>query len=192
MVEPLHQTLYPITELVAAAELGHAFRDIFECYRDLYEKAGVVHGDISVNNLMYRKINGKISGVLADLDGMDKRPCPTRGTHLPYMALELLAPPPPPHFYRHDLESLFYVILIVSCHYHEGKKTEDRPLETWQHLAPEELYDQKSSFFLHGPVPTPTPNFDKLKLLNEDLHTMFANGFIAQANDKKSEGSAQL
>ncbi|KAJ7202942.1 hypothetical protein B0H12DRAFT_967807, partial [Mycena haematopus] len=48
----VQERLYPITELTTAAELGEAFRGIFKCYRWLYEKAGIMHRDISCNNLM--------------------------------------------------------------------------------------------------------------------------------------------
>ena len=77
---------------------------------------------------MYRRIDGKIYGVLNDFDLSvlrDKEPRSTSkqrtGTE-PYMAVDLLVTgPPPPHLYRLDVESLFYVIAYVVCQYHEGK-----------------------------------------------------------------------
>ncbi|KAJ7236448.1 hypothetical protein B0H12DRAFT_1026926 [Mycena haematopus] len=43
----VQERLDPITELTTAAELGEAFCGIFKCYRWLYEKAGIMHHDIS-------------------------------------------------------------------------------------------------------------------------------------------------
>ncbi|KAF7340698.1 Other 1 protein kinase [Mycena sanguinolenta] len=189
----VQEELHRITELTTAAELGEAFRGIFRCYRWLYEKAHIVHRDISLSNLMFRTVNGKIYGVLNDFDlsvDMNAEPrfpsdSEQRPGTLPYMALELLAPRPPPprHFYRFDLESLFYAMLIASCHYHDGKKIEDRPFEEWQHLAPTALCYRKNSFLNLGPVPAPTSNFANFDDLNWDLRAMFREGFHAQAKD---------
>ncbi|KAJ6611562.1 hypothetical protein B0H10DRAFT_2285943, partial [Mycena sp. CBHHK59/15] len=55
----VQETLHPITELTTAAELGEAFRGIFRCYRWLYEQPRIMHRDISLNNLMYRGIDGR-------------------------------------------------------------------------------------------------------------------------------------
>ncbi|KAF7340697.1 Protein kinase [Mycena sanguinolenta] len=181
---PLQQSLRPITELTTAMELGQVFRDIFQHYRALYEKAGLIHGDIRLNNLRYCKKDRKNRGILIDLDENDKtRPIFTQKTGS-YMALDLLAPRlrPPCHFYRFDLESLFYVMLAVSCHYHNGKKVAHPPLETWQHLSTQ-LYLEKYFFMHKGPVPIPTPNFGKFMALNVELHAMFADGYDAQSKD---------
>ncbi|KAJ7229860.1 hypothetical protein GGX14DRAFT_581489 [Mycena pura] len=76
-----------------------------------------MHRDISRNNLMYRKIDGKVYGVLNDFDLSvlwNKEPRSTSKQRIgtePYMAVDLLVVgPPPPHLYRFDLESLFYVV----------------------------------------------------------------------------------
>ncbi|KAJ7104387.1 hypothetical protein B0H15DRAFT_23253 [Mycena belliarum] len=116
----MQEGLRPITELTNAAESGEAFLGISECYRSLYEKAGIMHCDIDISrdNLMYRKISGKVYGVLTDSDLfvlLANEPCwmskQRIGTE-PYMAVELLVTgPPPPHIY---LESLF-MSLRTSC-----------------------------------------------------------------------------
>jgi hypothetical protein len=42
---------------------------------------------------------------------------------VPFMAMELLHESPPPHLYRHDLESFFYILVWAAVHYDIAKKT---------------------------------------------------------------------
>ncbi|KAJ7770470.1 hypothetical protein B0H16DRAFT_1410652 [Mycena metata] len=98
----VQERLRPITELTTADELREAFHGIFKCYRWLYENARIMHRDISRNNLMYRRIDGKVYGVLNDFDlsaHLDKESPSTSkqrtGTE-PYMAIDLLVNGPPP------------------------------------------------------------------------------------------------
>ncbi|KAJ7445440.1 hypothetical protein FB451DRAFT_1148766 [Mycena latifolia] len=172
--------LRPITELTNAAELGEAFRGIFKCYRWLYEKAGIMHRDISRNNLMYRKIAGEVYGVLNDFDlsvllANEPRSTSNQRTGTePYMALDLLVTgPPPPHIYRFDLESLFYVIAYVVCQYHDGKKIDNPPFDAWDHL------------FLAEPIPNPTSTFLSFNNLNIALRRIFHTGYNARADAKE-------
>ncbi len=71
-----------------------------------------------------RTVSGHLCGVLNDFDLSSF--CDDTGTSsvertgtLPYMAYELLDDDengnPPKHLYRHDLESIFYVILLLCC-----------------------------------------------------------------------------
>ncbi|KAJ6510981.1 hypothetical protein C8R45DRAFT_400137 [Mycena sanguinolenta] len=62
----VQEELHPITELTTAVALGEAFRGIFACYRWSYERPQIMHRDINLTNLMYRRIEGKVFGVLND------------------------------------------------------------------------------------------------------------------------------
>ncbi|KAJ6545317.1 hypothetical protein B0H19DRAFT_1380009 [Mycena capillaripes] len=64
----VQERLRLLTELATAAELSQVFHDISKCYGWLFEKANILHRDISRNNLMYRRIDGKVYGVLNDFD----------------------------------------------------------------------------------------------------------------------------
>lgn len=78
--------------------------------------------------------NGDIKGVLNDWDMAsyvelnNEIYSPTakhRTGTIPFMARELLTkgtPGPPPHLYRHDLESFFYIIVWAAVHYSFKKK----------------------------------------------------------------------
>jgi len=82
---------------------------------------GIHHGDISLNNLMYRvSPTGKVEGVLNDYDlaSWDKFPTTNsdRTGTVPFMALELLRgglDRQIPRLYRHDVESFVWVLAYL-------------------------------------------------------------------------------
>src|SRR5258705_8777696 len=92
-------------------------------HHELYEKAGILHRDISINNLMIDSEHPDI-GVLIDLDfaAHDRDtdtgarfvlPSMPGGTLL-FRAIDLCATDPLPRsLYRHDLESFFWVLLWI-------------------------------------------------------------------------------
>ncbi|KAJ7194098.1 hypothetical protein GGX14DRAFT_378269, partial [Mycena pura] len=188
----VQERLYPITELTTAPELSKAFHGIFKCYRWLFETAGIMHRDISRNNLMYRMIDGKFYGVLNDFDLAvllnEKEPRSTSkqrtGTE-PYMAMDLLVTGrPPPHLYRFDLESLFYVIAYVVCQYNNGKKIDNPPFDPWDHLGTGALRAVRAEF-LANVIPGPTSNFLSFKNLNVALRRIFQRGYNDRVNAKE-------
>jgi hypothetical protein len=90
----------------------------------LDKKAGILHSDVSWKNIMYRRIGGKVYGVLNDFDLARKKGCTKpssrqrTGTR-PYMSIDSLEVKPEefqPRA-RHDFESLYYVLLITLTHY---------------------------------------------------------------------------
>ncbi|KAJ7120363.1 hypothetical protein C8R44DRAFT_623746, partial [Mycena epipterygia] len=155
--------------------------------RWLYETAEIMHRDISLNNLMFRVKAGRVCGVLNDFDlsaVLDASSPSTSkqctGTK-PYMALDLLVLGlPPSHLWRFDLESLFYVLLFLTCHYHEGMVIENPPLTRWEHIGTEVFCDAKTAFFLRK-CPEPTPSLLPLHSWTVRLHAMFADGYGARA-----------
>ncbi|KAJ7206586.1 hypothetical protein GGX14DRAFT_367078 [Mycena pura] len=91
----------------------------------------------------------------------------------PYMAMDLLVTGrPPPHIYRFDLESLFYVVAYVVCN---GKKI-DPPFDAWDHLGTEALHMIKTKF-LANVIPEPTSNLLSFKNLNVALRRIFQRGY---------------
>ena len=104
-------------------------------HRWLYQYPMILHRDLSLNNIMCRfieetnaegKPEQKVYGVLTDYDlsswkrdlkGDYTKTSQQRTGTPPYMACELLSGKSAVHLYRHDLESLFYVILLLcACH----------------------------------------------------------------------------
>ncbi|KAF8429921.1 hypothetical protein BGX38DRAFT_1232623, partial [Terfezia claveryi] len=106
---------------VQPLQLAEILCDTIKNHRSLYEKAGILHCDVSINNIMRTRINDSsgLKGFLIDLDyahqlkpdfSPEQLPCRT-GT-APFMALELLLQESPVYrTWRHDLESFFYVLV---------------------------------------------------------------------------------
>jgi serine/threonine protein kinase len=105
-------------------------------YRWLYEVPKILHRDISLNNLMLRKEDGNIYAVLNDLDlavnaDVQSQSSKHRTGTKPFMAIDLLSGEPTVHMYRHDLESLFYVLVWIISRFHDGVEIEKPPLQEW-------------------------------------------------------------
>jgi hypothetical protein len=100
-------------------------------HHDLFEKAGILHRDISIGNLMV-DISNPAQGVLIDLDfaaRVAEHGNPPGGEAFPpagtvnFRAFDLLtADKPLKAYYRHDLESFFYTLLWIQMHYRDGKE----------------------------------------------------------------------
>ncbi|KAG5220774.1 hypothetical protein IMY05_C4520000500 [Salix suchowensis] len=138
--------------------------------------AGILHRDISVKNLMFRRKNDSIVGVLNDFDlatpvaKLDKGPTSKQRTGTwPYLAIELLDPStwlqPPRHLYRYDLESFFWVLLTLAV---DPDEFDGYNILRWSGYDHVGLYDKKSSFLLHAGIKT-TPLHPRYKGLKEWL-----------------------
>ncbi|KAF5383673.1 hypothetical protein D9615_003853 [Tricholomella constricta] len=153
-----------------------AFQDVFvdclECHYHAYTDAKVLHRDLSENNLMFKRTDdtsdGKIKGILNDWDmasGVEANDeiLPSTATHrtgtIPFMAIDLLVVNrrPPPHLFRHDLESFFY-ILIWAAFYYDFDKKERRstepstqpPLERWNNADLKGCANSKMAFLFNS------------------------------------------
>ncbi|KAG6834095.1 hypothetical protein H0H93_011978 [Arthromyces matolae] len=117
------------------APSAEAFMDIFvdcvECHYHAYTEGRILHRDLSENNLMFKfGADSHVRGVLNDWDmasRVDKNGENevTNAAHrtgtIPFMARDLLVDgTPPPHLYRHDLESFFYILVWAAVNYHFG------------------------------------------------------------------------
>ncbi len=96
----------------------------------IYESAHILHRDVSLRSIMFRRRGRGVYGVLIDFDLSSIRGCSrqyfSQGTGtFPFWARDLHEAKSPKHLYRHDLESFFYVFLFVVCSYkivEEGNK----------------------------------------------------------------------
>ncbi|KAK0236698.1 hypothetical protein EDD85DRAFT_1023514 [Armillaria nabsnona] len=165
----VQEKLYPLEQLRTVEEYAQVFFDILQIHKWLYDHPRIIHRDISPGNIMWRRtIDGHIRGVLNDFDLSSLRDTPgassaQRTGTLPYMALELLINDengnPPKHLYRHDVESIFYVILLLCCRYKlvtnqtSSECTTVEPIEVrspfdaWYRLDRDTLKDKKLGFF---------------------------------------------
>lgn len=94
--------------------------------------AGVLHRDLSENNLMFalkrvKKDNTReVDGIVNDWDmactlndegNFEVSTATHRTGTLPFMSPDLLVPTPPRHYYRHDLESFVWILLNAMVRY---------------------------------------------------------------------------
>jgi serine/threonine protein kinase len=104
-----------IKEFRSIKELLTALRDAVKAHRSLFEKAQILHRDISENNIIITdpQTADGFTGMLIDLDLAIVDGERTGGRHMTgtmeFMAIDVLRGVE--HTYRHDLESFFYVLL---------------------------------------------------------------------------------
>ncbi|KAG6108507.1 hypothetical protein E4U13_006408, partial [Claviceps humidiphila] len=128
----------PLKEFGSILELLECLRDAIKVHRSLYMESGILHGDISVNNIIMTepaKADG-YKGMLIDFDSahdITKDPSGRRhrtGT-IEFMAIGVLLGQQ--HTYRHDLESFLYVFIWLCFVYGpKGKgKEPTNALRAW-------------------------------------------------------------
>jgi hypothetical protein len=120
-----------------------------------------------MGNIMWHRVDGKVHGVLNDYDlasyekDKDKGPSSDHRTGTkPFMAFDLLDEGwTSGHYYRHDMESLFYIMVCVACRYrYPGVPAQEpRKYENWFTDSEEHVYSAKhtlihSSTFSSFPV----------------------------------------
>ncbi|KAF8900404.1 hypothetical protein CPB85DRAFT_1325909 [Mucidula mucida] len=117
----VHEKLYKLSELNTVRNHAQVFFDVVQVHRWLYDHPRILHRDISLGNIMWRRRRARICGVLNDFDLSSFRD--TRGPSSkqrtgtrPFMSRDLHRKTvvPTRHLYRHDLESLFYVLLLLA------------------------------------------------------------------------------
>ena len=108
----------------------------------------------------------------------------------PYMAHELLRGTSALHLYRHDLESLFYIMLLTAARHTIGTpEREDKPrviLRRSQNLPYKDWFDQphynvlgslKGSFLSESEPIALSQDFEDFRPWLEDLQKSFSGGF---------------
>lgn len=169
-------------------------------YRWLYDHPGILHGDLSSSDIMYRIVEDKVHGVLTDYDLSSWRDTPApecakgpeRATGTPpYMAQELLRGTSAIHLYRHDVESLFYVMLLM-CGRHtignaRGESNEagpqvimregKLPYQGWFKGQDWALGCVKVTFILNMLAIELSPPFEDFRPWLRKLQLLFSEGF---------------
>ncbi|KAK0488047.1 hypothetical protein EDD18DRAFT_1292023 [Armillaria luteobubalina] len=160
------ERLFPLDSLTDIKEVGQVFLDILQCHRWLLDHPKILHCDISMTNVMYRRRRGQFCGVLNDFDLSSFHPLvePSslhRTGTAPYMSHDLLWPANVGHLYHHDIEALFYVLMIFCCRYEivrsvKGpviqkvglKEEETKPFADWfdRSITWETLSEKKGNF----------------------------------------------
>jgi hypothetical protein len=131
---------------------------------------------------MLRKEGDKIYAVLNDFDltviaNVKSTSSKQHTGTKPFMAIDLLRPDPPVHMYRHDLESMFYILIWTTSRFHNGVEIVVPPLQEWADNAGVE----KKNFFVMMSEPPPlTPQFGSFGRWVVSMQTMFRDGFSSR------------
>ena len=151
---------------------------------------------------MWRIIGGKVYGVLTDYDlsswkakmnaDYTKTSQHRTGTP-PYMAQELLKGTSPIHLYRHDVESLFYIMLLTGARRTIGipkgqnepqvmmRESTELPFQNWYNES--RLHDLgifKKAFFTDKNAFELSEEFEDFRPWLRDLQQSFHEGFKKQ------------
>ncbi|KAJ3992811.1 protein kinase [Lentinula boryana] len=120
--------------------------------------AQILYRDLSIGNIMLRRKDGKIYGVLNDFDlsarvqDMDQGPTSNHRTGTgPFMSIDLLNPNwEGGHLYRHDLEPLFYIMLCLACRYERPNVLTPAPraYDEWFSGSDQQILDNKPLMLL--------------------------------------------
>ncbi|KAG7446129.1 uncharacterized protein BT62DRAFT_1076518 [Guyanagaster necrorhizus] len=198
------EELFPIKSLREAKDYAQVFVDILQCHKWLYDHPRILHRDISMANIMYRRDSkGNICGVLNDFDLSSLLPI-KEATSLhrtgtpPYMAFDLLQERNDgPHLYRHDLEALFYVMLMICCRHSIIEKPQpggmsqlkeiSEPFSRWfaRGVSWEDLAKFKTSFFTDADTLPVSPCFDNFRPWLDAIRNAFSIGINARRSWKK-------
>lgn len=177
------------------SEVLHAFTDAIKAHRSLFQDHGVLHQDVSFNNILLTtpRENRGCSGMLIDFDhsafvGENGENEPIEGMlrvgTREFMAIQIMENEYVvdgcdkwyEHTYRHDLESFYYVFLSL-CIRHGwplGKAPKPDPLVGWSEGHPLDIGAVKRRHATFGGLyylvlPLFSPKFQALEQLARNL-----------------------
>jgi Fungal protein kinase len=145
---------------------------------------------------MLRKEGDKIYAVLNDFDlavsaDVQSTSSKHRTGTKPFMAIDLIHPDPTVHMYRHDLESMFYVLVWITSRFHNGQEIADPPLQEWADNSGATLLEKKSFFFMMSASPRRTQQFESFGPWVVSMKNMMQDGFLARERYISAVGLAK-
>jgi len=199
----IQEELCPIMDLKKPVEFAQVMYDVLQCHEWVYTHPRVLHRDVSQANIMFRRDGKKIFGVLNDYDLatlVNERHAPTSGHRTgtkPYMAHEQQRTGwTGPLYYRHDLESLFYVILLLVYHYDGfGVKAEKLEFVKWFTEGDDFIYKEKSVLLRinFSWTAAPRPLFAAFRQWLQAIRDSLFDGFLEEAVAlKKARAGGQI
>lgn len=178
----------------------------------------IMHSDVSISNIMVRRVSGKVYGVLNDFDlarirGFSKMSSQRTGTQ-PFMAIDLLRPSErsdemQTHLPRFDLESLFYVLLWRACCPNDKVKQHIRlptfpkpggrnrdhdhhELKTWRTVSWSDLQEKKQALVTRSTLPILAPDFKTLGAALIRIGNLLNKGLSTRRDYRNSGFLAEL
>ena len=146
-----------------------------------------------------------LSSWVKDLKGDYKKTSQQRTGTPPYMAHELLKGTSPLHLYRHDVESLFYIILLLGARHTIGTpKGEEEPRVVMRYLRAlpyQKWFDQqdfemlgslKGTFFSDKQPIELSSAFEDFRPWLKSLQSCFSRGFVSRLFNEFQETPAEF
>ncbi|KAF9506104.1 hypothetical protein BS47DRAFT_461344 [Hydnum rufescens UP504] len=164
---------FPATQLHTTSNFTQVIIDVVKCHRALHDGPKILHRDISMNSLMFRRGKDKRAiGILIDFDlAVFVEIDPQYGSlHLnrrfrtgapPFMALDLLDGTDKIHWVRYDLESFLWVTVWYTARYHEGIEA-TMAFQLWRKTNMTQLAVEKNYFLMTTEMYEPTEHFGKV------------------------------
>ena len=144
---------------------------------------------------MLRKEGDKVYAVLNDFDlAVSTDSTSTSSKHRtgtkPFMAIDLIHPDPTVHMYRHDLESMFYVLVWITSRFHNGQEIAHPPLQEWADNSGATLLEKKNLFIMSVP-PHRTAQFESFGHWVVSMQNMMHDGFWTRTRYLSEVGLAE-
>ena len=169
-------------------------------------------GELNAKGELEQKVRGvltdyDLSSWKKDLEGDYTKTSQQRTGTPPYMAFELLQGTSTTHLYRHDLESLFYIMLLMASHNtitpaEGGLNAEPKgrivmrkgipPYQKWFNIQDyDTLGSVKESFFSNkqGQPIELSPTFEGFRSWLVDMRSDFSEGFKSKRPVSTEKGS---
>lgn len=122
-----------------------------------------------------------LAAIVKDKDGNDIDVKPILTGTVPYLAVDLLQDDPPSKcYYRHDLESFFYVLVWIASHFDRGEYVDSGSFNVWQNQSWSDIAFYKIGFASSYTSGYTTSFYRPLeKSWLPRLSTIFMHGFRA-------------
>ncbi|GLB43284.1 hypothetical protein LshimejAT787_1301850 [Lyophyllum shimeji] len=191
-------------EVGSVETFQQVFVDCVECHYHAYIEGRVLHRDLSENNLMFQQGEGDtVKGILNDWDmasyveNNNEIKLSTRTGTVPFMARDLLTDgDPPPHLYRHDLESFYYILVWAALHYDFERKERHGTIQEVKNWNAERYLTARAakiSFITHDDMRDTIfscvrPDCQALLPWLNSVGDLFDDGYMAWKKERKSPG----
>ncbi|KAJ3900555.1 hypothetical protein F5879DRAFT_992771 [Lentinula edodes] len=197
----IQDELQPLMSLKSSKGYAQAFYDVVQCHHWGWKYPRILHRDIRIGNIMVREKDRQKYGVLNDWDlaiwlkeWKEGSTSKFRTGTKPYMAYEQHSSQwQGPHRFRHDLESVFYVILLLVSLYSSPTEkvrfpsTGDHRYEKWHKQDDGVLLGQKGNIVRAGDwQPFPQPFFSGFTLWLAALQKNLRRGIVNLENHKEA------
>ncbi|KAG6917059.1 hypothetical protein DXG01_004031 [Tephrocybe rancida] len=187
----------PLWEAGSAEDFKKVFIDCVECFPGGYFLCNLPRNE---NNMVFETTaDGTKKGIMNDWDlapVVDENAATHRTGTAPFVSKDLLVATPPPHVYRHDLESFFYILVWAAVHHDFLAKTRMPTVPALVHWASEDfetVLESKSYFteisHCETVLSTVIPDSTTLLPWIESLWNMFSDAFQMTQTIKRKKKS---